>query len=192
MRSHRWTLITAPTWEPITLAEAKDHLRVDHTGEDAIIDNLIVAARQYLEGLLGRGIPQQTMTAYYSTFWDLMELPRAAPLRSVSSLKYLDSDGAEQTASTDLYDVFAAPEPGEVRRAYNQSWPSHRVVTDPVYLTYVCGWPSAAQIPAPIRQAMLLLIGHWYENRETTSPISVGDVPCTVPALVAAYRVSWL
>lgn len=192
MRSHRWSVTTEPTWEPVTLAEAKDFCRIDHSDEDAVVETLITAARQTLERMLGRAIPQQTITAYYSCFWDTFELPRAAPLVSVTSLKYLDVDGVEQTASSSLYDVYTVPEPGEVRLAYDATWPTHRVTTDPVYIAYVCGWAGAGDIPATIKQGILLLVGHWYENRESTTGFPVQETPQTLETVIGGYRVRWL
>ena len=192
MNTNRWIVTTAPTWEPVTLAEAKDHMRVDHSDEDAVISGLIPSAREYLEGVLGSALPQQSITAYYSTFWNLLTLPRACPLQSVTSVKYLDEDGVLQTVDSAVYDVYTAPTPGEVRLAYNQTWPTHRIVTDPVRIEYVAGYAGAGSVPAPLRAAMLLLIGHWYENREATSPLDIKDVPGTIGALVTAYKMRWV
>lgn len=193
MKTTRWEITTGPTQEPITLDEARDHLRIDTTDELPVLDQLIVAAREYTESVLGRSILTQTITAYYQS-WPrrLFLLQRAAPLQSVTSIKYLDTEGVQQTLSTDIYDVFTAPEPGEVRLGYRESWPTHRYETDAIEIAYVSGWTAPGLVPASLRQALLLLIGHWHENREDTTPLTIQQVPRAFDALVSSHRVSWL
>lgn len=193
MIANAFRTTTEPTFEPLMLQEVKDHLRIDSTDEDALLDALIQSARGYLEGLLGRVIPEQSVTAYYSTFCDELILPRAAPLQSVTSVKYLDTDGALQTLGTSYYDVYTWRTPGEVRLADGYSWPSTQTgVTDTVRIEYVAGWGSPQLVPSAIRQALLLLIAHWYENRESSTPLTINDVPVSFAALTTAYQVGWL
>jgi len=153
--------------ETITLAETKLHLRVDVTDDDDLIDTLIGAALEIVEAWTWRKIGTGTLTQYCDSFPSsgIIQL-KSPPLTSVTSITYIDTNGDTQTLSTDIYDVDITTEPGSVRRAYDQSWPSTRAENNAVTITYVAGYADANSTPDTIKQAMLLLIGHWYANRE--------------------------
>jgi uncharacterized phiE125 gp8 family phage protein len=161
----KYAVNTAPAAEPIHLVEAKLHLRTvtGDTSEDAmIISPLITAAREYCENVTGRALATQTITAYPEA-WGLWRLPRA-PVISVASIKYYDEDNAEYTLAAADYQldtvdgqVLILDEPGTALRELN-----------PIAVEYVAGYTDC---PMTVRQAMLLLIAHWYQNRE-----AVGDV----------------
>jgi uncharacterized phiE125 gp8 family phage protein len=162
---------TAPTVEPLTLAQAKKHLRIDAdiTGEDDYITGLIQTAREIGEALTWRAFLAQTITTKLDA-WpsdSIIELSRP-PLISVTSVKYLDSDGEEQTldASSD-YQVDAHSEPARLLPGYDVAWPLTRDVPGAIEIIYQAGYGSDADdVPRLIRQAMLLIIGSWYETRE--------------------------
>lgn len=169
-------LITAPTLLPVTLDEAKAHVRIYANDDDALITSLITAAMQSAERFMARAILTQTLELTMDLLPcgnDPIALPMAAPLQSVTSVKYYDVDGTQQTWSSSNYIVSTAKEPGELRLAYGISWPSYRVRPDAIAVRYVAGWTTAALVPYPIKQAMLLLIGHWYNNREE---VNVGNI----------------
>ena len=159
-----------PTTEPVSLAEAKLHLRVDTTDEDALISGLIQTAREYCERYQRRSYLTQTWRAALDAFpasdTDFVALPYAAPLASVTSVQYLDNNGATQTLSASLYTVDTYHEPGGIYLNYSQSWPVTREIARAITITYVAGETAASSVPATVKQAMLLLIGHWYANRE--------------------------
>ena len=157
-----------PTTEPVTLAMAKAHLRVDDNEEDPLIAQVIEAAREWCEDFQRRSFCSQTWRLTLDEFpsCDVIELPRP-PLASVSSITYVDSDGATQTLSSGDYTVDTDSEPGRVILGYDESWPSTRDVPNAVTITYVAGYgANDSFVPAKVKQAMLLLIGHWFENRE--------------------------
>lgn len=187
------TLVTAPTVEPVTLAEAKTHLRVDGTDDDTLISALITAAREHVDGRdgwLGRALCTQTWDCHYDTFPDdgLLYLP-LAPVQSVTSVKYIDPDGVQQTFSSDNYalgaDLDWSP---RVILGWDKSWPSIRAVPEAVTVRVVAGYAS---VPRPICQALLLLIGHWHEHREAVMEGTFREVPTTVSALLTPYRRRW-
>ena len=168
---------TAPSVEPITTAEAKSHLNVTTSDDDTYIDALVAASRQKTESYLNRSLITQTWNLYLNTFETKIILPRA-PIQSVSSVKYIDADGVEQTLSTDVYTVDTDAEPGQIYLAYDQSWPDIRTMEKAVNVEYIAGYGLAADVPQLIKQAMLLLVGHYYERREETI---VGTTISTVP-----------
>jgi uncharacterized phiE125 gp8 family phage protein len=191
-----WTLVTAPTIEPITRAELKLHLRgVSETDEDAYLDELITAARQHVEEITWRALINQTWDLTFSS-WPSgpIRIPRP-PLQTVagdsdSYVKYYDTAGVQQTLATTVYELDTASEPGYVRLKYGQSWPSCRGHDDDIVIRYVAGYgAAAASVPRSLRQAIQLMAAQWFEHRE---PVVLGTIatpiPMTVESLLAPYR----
>lgn len=186
------TLLTAPTVEPISVAEAKVHLRESETSQDTLIQSLIITARDYVERVTRRALAKQSWRLSIDQFPcnGRIRLPMP-PLIAVSSVKYTDEAGAEQTLAASQYVVDKASLPGKIDRAYNVSWPSTRCEPNAVRIEFECGYGDApASIPEGLKAAMKLLIGHWYENREA---VNVGNIttnlPLTVDALLWPHRV---
>ena len=186
----RLALITAPAIEPLTLEETRAHLRIDDTDSDDVLTNLISTSRQMVEETTRRALMTQTWRLTLDAFAGEIPLPKP-PLQSVTSITYTDPDAAEQTVSTALYDVDIVAQPGRVLLGYGDSWPSDvRDHPGAVKVLYVAGYGSArAAVPWPVRQAMLLYIGHLFENREATTPISINDLPMGVGSLLMPYRI---
>ena len=184
----------APSGAPITLAEAKAHCRVDHTDDDALIGSMIDAAAQHLDGrhgYLGRCLMTQSWEYRVHCFpqCGVIELP-FPPLQSVASVKYLDEAGIEQTliANTD-YVVDTATYNGQIRRAYNVVWPFARLEDYAVRIIFSAGFGDAAAVPQPIKNAMLMMIGHLYEHRETVTDGNLVEVPLAARWLLGPYRI---
>lgn len=162
-------LVTAATAYCITLDEAKVHLRVDGSHEDAEITRLIKTATRFVEREATRQMLATTYDLPVAGFWcGPLKIPRP-PLQSVTSVKYYDTSGTEQTLATSYYSV-RKPEgmPGWIERLPDQSWPSVDNREFPVTIRYVAGYASAEAVPMTYQHAILLLIGHWYENREAS------------------------
>jgi uncharacterized phiE125 gp8 family phage protein len=181
-------LITAPAAAPLTLAEAKAHLRVNHDDEDALINGLIDAVRGHVDGkdgFLGRALVTQT--------WELVldKFPAAEikiplpPLQTVESIKYDDGAGLEQTLAANQYSVDNASEPGWVMPV-TARWPTTLDAINAVRIRFVAGYAPdansppdlAANVPGAIKAAMLLLIGSLYEHREA---IVIGQTAVQIP-----------
>jgi uncharacterized phiE125 gp8 family phage protein len=170
-------VITAPTSEPITLAEAKANLRVIGTDDDADIGRMIRAARQMAESVTNRFLMPQTVEEATDFFpWGVMadlhnffgEVPlRAAPLASAASVivKYIDGAGVQQTLAPSAYIVNDYTDPAALTPAYSTSWPVAQLRQASVTIRYQVGYADAASVPEPIRQWMLLAIGAFYEHR---------------------------
>jgi hypothetical protein len=206
------TTVTAATEEPLLLQEAKDHCRVDGTEQDGVIANLVSAAREYVETFTGRQLISATLRLRLDYFpggcsrgvpaagyrpagdveWRFIGggggilVPRP-PLVSVSSITYVDTAGATQTLSAGAYQVDTDSEPGRIQPAYNTTWPSTRSQLNAVTITYVAGYATRTAVPASIKQAMLLLIGHWYENREAVGQAG-GTIALAVESLLWSQR----
>jgi uncharacterized phiE125 gp8 family phage protein len=167
-----------PASEPVTADEVKTHLRVDGTDEDTLIGTYISAAREFVETYTGTKLVSQTVLLQGSSFDDLFHLP-AAPVVSVSSVTYLDTTGAEQTLSTDVYEVVNTGLEPHIRLKVNQTFPSIRDASDAVRVTAVAGY---SDVPDAVRAALFLIIASWFDNR------SVGPVPDGAVSLLANYR----
>lgn len=180
-------VITPPATEPVTLTEAKVHLRVDGTAEDALITSLIVAARQGAEHLTGRALMPQTLELALDEFSDKIKIPRP-PFVSVTSVTYTDTAGATQTLSPADYVIDSHSEPAQLVRPYGTGWPSTRCQPNAVLIRYQVGYANAAAVPDEIKSWMLLRIGMLYANRESVATgVSVASIP-HVDRLLDAYR----
>jgi uncharacterized phiE125 gp8 family phage protein len=183
MRYRSLRKITEPTSEPLTVAEAKQHLRVEHSDDDSIIENLITSAREYVETYLDCTL----MLTQYKMMLDMfpahIELPKS-PLSTVSGydsviLTYTTDTEIKITLSSTEYRVDAHAVPAVLRTNYGDSWPAHLADYNSIEVTFWAGYGStSASVPQRIRNAMLMLITHLYENR---SSVQLGVVAHVVP-----------
>lgn len=184
-------LVTAPAVEPVSLADAKAHLRVDGTDENSLITALIVAARQFVENHCEIALVTQTLRMTLPAFADAIQLERP-PVVGITQIEYVNTAGTVVTvlnADNNLWRLSAGPMRPIVTPYFNASWPDTAAVPDAVKITYTAGYGAAAtDVPQAIRQAMLLLIGHWYKTREAAGP-ALADAPFAVTALLAPYKV---
>lgn len=194
-----YKLKTAPTVEPITLTEAKLHLKIDSdTTDDNLITALIQAARESCENYTGRAFINQTWELTLDEFPDegdsddnYIEL-YPSPLSSITSIIYKDLDGVSQTASSStLYEADAYSTPGRACLKYGQVWPTAQEIQNSITVTFVAGYGAAgSNVPAAIRTAILMLIGHLYEHRESVNVGNmVTEMPMGVQYLLDPYRI---
>lgn len=184
----RLKLVTPPASEPLDLqSEIKPHLRVDISDDDTYISGLLIAAREYVEEAARRALVTQTWRLSLDDWpdGDEIELP-LPPLQSVTSIVYYDEAGDDTTWSTDEYDVDTDSEPGRVVLKDNYTWPGVTLRSmNPIQITFVAGYgDNASDVPQKWKQAILLLIGHWYENREPV--VASGAVPKEIPLAVSS------
>jgi uncharacterized phiE125 gp8 family phage protein len=182
----------APTVELITTAEAKAHLRVDNTDEDTLIGNLVSAATAHLDGysgILGRALTTQTWKIEAGAFTDPLRLP-VGDLIAVSSVKYYDLSNAQQTLATSVYGAFSDDGGPYIGLKADQDWPDVYDRRDAIEVIWTAGYgATAASVPQAIKQAALLLVGHWYANREAVSiGESVAEIPLAATALLEPFR----
>jgi uncharacterized phiE125 gp8 family phage protein len=186
-------VIAAPIYEPISAADVAEYIRVDDLAEDQLLlDGMITAARQYLEQYLSRPIATQTLEEALTGWADPIVLDSS--LQSVTSIKYLDLNGVEQTLASNQYLVDTYSEPAQITPAYNVEYPELYAVPNNVKIRYVAGYTSGGSpdlnpMPKPLRFAMMLIIGDLYANREAG-----GDKPYqinpTVESLLQFYRLN--
>ena len=162
-------LITAPTVEPLTVAETKAHLRVTASDEDTAIGAYITAARQLAEQILGRALMSQTWEKTIDAFpTNEIELPWP-PLVSITSVKYINTSSAQITLASTEYVIDSDTEPGWLLLAVDKTWPATDDVANAVRVRYLAGYVDAAAVPGVIKSWLLLKIGELYANREASA-----------------------
>ncbi len=164
----RWSLnvTTAPTEEPVTVSEIMEHARIDDPEETPWINSAIGAARQLCETFTKRTFCSTTLRLNLEEFpWFDFVLPRPN-LVSVTSIKYLDTSGVQQTLSSTLYTVDARSTPGRIVPIYQTDWPNYRNFTNSIEVIYVAGYGAATAVPECIKQAIKFTVADWYMNRE--------------------------
>lgn len=208
-------LITPPAIEPISIDEAKMHVREDFTDQDPLLALYIKAARQHLDngesGWLGRALINQTWeltvdsfpsanscwSYYYPNRWFstspynngmAIKIP-FPPLREIVSITYFDAAGNEQTMSPNDYTVDLVSEPGWVVPDAT-AWPATLDAINTVTIQFIAGYGATAEdVPADIRAALLLTVGHLFSNREATTDKTQIELPLGAKWLLKDYRV---
>ena len=182
MKYRSLTRQTGPVVEPVTLSEAKAHLRVDGNESDSEITAMISAAREWCEQYLDRTLIYTQWVMRFDRFPDEstqdIELPRppmvTAGTATAMSLTFTYENGTTATYGTGSYRVDRNATPGAVKTLYGQTWPPHLQDDNAISVTWWAGYGSSGQsVPAAIRHAMLMLVGFWYENRST---VLVGSI----------------
>jgi uncharacterized phiE125 gp8 family phage protein len=180
---------SAPAETPITLAEAKAHCRVNHSDEDSFITSLISAATEYfdgIDGVLGRALVTQSWRQDYNGFDDVIRLP-LSPVASITSVTYYDADNTQQTLANTVYELKTDSDGPYLALKIDQSWPSVYNREPSVSVTFVAG-TATASVPNRIKNAIKLLVGHWYDNRSAATEKPMSDIPFGVTVLVGNYR----
>jgi uncharacterized phiE125 gp8 family phage protein len=184
----------APAADVVSDAEAKSHLNVSFDDDDTFIASLVDAATERVDGhagILGRALIDQTWRQDLAGFGDRMGLP-LAPAASITSVTYYDTDNAQQTLATSVYQLLTDELGPYVSLKPDQLWPSTYVRADAVSITFVAGYGiDGSDVPTPIRAAILLMVGDLYANRETIIiGTGAGKIPMstTVDALLSPYR----
>lgn len=179
------------TTEPVTLAEAKTHMRVSITTDDTYITNVITAARRHAEDRTGRSFITQTWELHLDAFPRVIELDRGDVL-AVSNITFLDTDGNPQTLASSKFQTDFKGNPARVTWSRTESgWPN--ISTDDfnaVVVTFTAGFGAAASdVPLDIQQAVLIIAEHLYGfGRELTTEIALRTVPFSAYTLLESYR----
>ncbi|MBX9759161.1 MAG: head-tail connector protein [Beijerinckiaceae bacterium] len=182
---------TPPEVSPVSLSEAKAHLRVDSTDENTLIQILIDAATAHLDGwggILGRCLVNQVWKAADDD-WEGEYLRLPFPNVSEVAVTYYDASNVLQTLSPSLYALLADESGSFLRFSETFSGPAlYDDREDSVQITMTAGYGAAcSDVPAAIRAAILLMVGDLYQNREAKVEASMIVNP-TVDRLLSPYR----
>ena len=190
-----YQITVEPAEEPITLAEAKEHLRVDFSDEDDYITALITTARKYCESYTNRVFITQTWRQNIDYFPRVIQL-KVNPIISLTSLKYYDTAENQQTI-TDNSNNFQKDfnsDVGSIHEGLVNAFPSVGDTINPIEIITVCGYGAAADVPMNIKHAMKIMVSHLYENREGVNVVVGGlamqiELPNAVKHLLMPYRI---
>lgn len=181
-------LVSPPATEPVTREDAKLHARIDSSAEDDLIDALIKSARVEVENRTGRALISQR--------WRIVRdgVPRGGvmrvapgPVTSLDAVTVYGSDGLPRLIAPDEYEVDLISTPGRLKLKAGRFWGARSM--NGLEVDFTCGYGDPTDVPAPLRHAVLLLVAHWYENREAAHVGALaGAVTHGVGALLAPYR----
>lgn len=175
-----YTLITAATVEPVTLAEAKTQLRELSDDHDPLITSLICAARDYVERQTGLQLLQATWKLTLPDFprkkGGVIEL-RKPPVKSVSEIAYVDTAGDAQTVNASNYLLDISGKTGCLYPVENYFWPVTRHPFGAVEITFVSGESTADDLPEIVRQLVLMLVEQWFDQPQMVGQPTIGITP---------------
>lgn len=174
--------ITAPSTTPVSVAEAKANGAITHGDDDALIGAMIAAATAHVERACGIALESQTWELVLDAFPGGCIVVDLGPIVSVSSIKYLDGDGVEQTIPATDYVVDTASASGRISPA--DGWPQAQDVVNAVRVQFVVGNGA----PDDLKTVILMLVQHWYLHRAASSVDAVSQIPLAVESLMNLHR----
>lgn len=178
-------LTSGPATEPVTVAEAKAHLRIDGDAEDVLLASLIITSRLHVEAALGVALIVQGWTLYLDAFpADGVIMLPLAPVANVTAVRIKAADGAVTLLHPSTYEIDTAGRPARMVRAPGTVWPQPSKRANGIEIDFTAGYGAhAADVPEPMRRALMLMIAHWYEHRD---PAEIGDTAARIPAAISA------
>ena len=185
--------VSGPEVEPVSVADAKLHLRVDSETDDTYIAGLISAAREWCEVYTDRTFVHTQYAMTMDTFpWEI-ELPRppvaVAAGNTATAVTYARETGGTDTLPTSEYRVDRNAEPGVIRTVYAGTWPSHLIDRNSITVTWWAGYgEDGTKVPKVVKSAILMLVGFWYERRLAADQASANEVPFGVHALLDSIK----
>ncbi|AMW34288.1 hypothetical protein HEQ62_10085 [Haematospirillum jordaniae] len=181
--------IQAPETEPVSLSDAKIHLRVDHTAEDDYIASLLSVARRQVEQYCGRALSARKWRLLLDSFPPRIELP-CPPLQSVDALSCIDSGGRQRVLPPECWQIGHGC-PSAIMPAPGHCWPQTASGRpDAVLVDFTAGYSDRRDVDPALRHAMLLLVANWFENRGTASESGSRHIlPPTVRYLLDPCRI---
>lgn len=191
---HTLELLDAPATTPITLAEVKDQLRVEGSDDDVILTRLIDVAVAYtdVKGALGQAMITQKWGQWVNSTPPQTVSLILGPVTGVTAVKYYDTDGVLQTDTLSNYQVTGTEFATTIGPKSGFNWPVTQDRSDAIRIEYEIGYgETTADVPQTIRHALMLLVGHWYDNRENTQMDELSNIPFGFESLLNMHRNCW-
>lgn len=191
---HTLELLDAPATTPITLAEVKDQLRVEGSDDDALLTRLIDVAVAYtdVKGALGQAMITQKWGQWVNSTPPQTVSLILGPVTGVTAVKYYDTDGVLQTDTLSNYQVTGTEFATIIGPKSGFNWPVTQDRSDAIRIEYEIGYGTATtDVPQTIRHALMLLVGHWYDNRENTQMDELSNIPFGFESLLNMHRNCW-
>ncbi len=200
------SVVIGPSSELVSLAEAKDHCRITADIEDSQIAGFILTARRYAEGTTRRTFGAQTIDCIYDSYtgsWPRttvyeqgscfsiarLEFP-VSPVRTVLSVRYVGADGGQALLDPSNYAARLDGSVAYIEPAFATVWPALRGQSAAIVARVEAGW-TPETFPDDLRQALLMLIEHFYNNRGAViTGSTVVEVPMAAEAMLSGYRVA--
>lgn len=187
------TRTVAPASAPVTSAESKADLKIEHSDEDALISSLILAATEYAEQVSGKALITQTWAYSVRSVSgnQALYLP-VTPVQSISSISYFDTNNDSQTLTVSDFYFHGTEDWAYIQPKQGQNWPGLYDRLDAITVTFVAGFGLAAAVPVNIKQAIRLITAHWYRNRAAASDKPVMEIPMGAESLLGLSRKGWV
>jgi uncharacterized phiE125 gp8 family phage protein len=180
-------ILNQPVVEPLTLAEAKRALRIDHADDDAMVQSMIKAARQRVEARTGRALISQNWRIVMDAWpWGGRVALPVMPVQAVTAVRLYDANGAPQVVSPPIYNLVSGTEPPVIDAS---AVPNPGKARDGIEIDVTAGYgPAPTDVPESLRQALRLMIAHAYSAVGPDGRQQKGAEPADVAALLAPYR----
>ena len=176
----------------LTLADAKEHLEIDHSDRDSYITSLVAAASVMIDGydgMVGKPVAPQTVTVTFEDVYAGDIIVPVANAQSLTSITYYDADNVQQSLDLANFRFITGEDETTLEPIDGFTWPAAYERRDAYTITLVAGF---ATVPDPIKHAARLMVGHWFENREAASDLNIRTIDFAVEALVNRYRIGWV
>lgn len=181
-----------PASQPVSLDQAKAQVRVLHDDDDSYIEGLVKAATAAVEEMTGRALITQTWSLSLRFPQKRIYLPKT-PVQSINAITYYDRDEVEQNATVGHFHLFSDIYRAWVEPKDKRDWPDVFGRPDALTITFVAGYGAAEDVPFELRQAILMLVAHWYENREAVvTGAGPAEMPMAVEAMTGLHRTGWI
>lgn len=177
------TQTDGPVTYPVAVEEAKANGRIGYSSEDALIAGYIAAATAAVEQMTGRAFAVQYWTAQLDAWEDEIVIPMGPA--TVTLIRYLDADGAVQTVEDGAYVVDGSG--ADCRIAPVTAWPAAQKTYNAITIEFAVG---SGDVPPQIKQAILLLVQYWFENRSALTELR--QMPLAVEWLIGMHRRMWV
>ncbi len=173
-----------------TTAEAKDFLKIDTNADDTLIDNLIKAATESCQIYTNQYF-LNTVVEQYSDKWSEVYTLYKSPVAAINHIKYYDSNDTEQTWADTNYILDDVSKPARIGLAVDATLPSLSDRINAVHVKYTVGYGTeSTDVPDGIKQAVLLTLGNWYENRQTViTGRTATELPLSSQYLLDQYKI---